>query len=558
MKNINFKKYKFSQIIKHINKIRYNFIDLFKFIDLKRYILRKFNKYSSFRRYDFRKFYKYLDIRRYNLSIFYKYLDIRRYNLSKFFKYFGFKYDKKIPIYFVTLIIFTGFLYLAIPIFYSYEKAKIEKVICNNQSVKCSIEGKIKYNFYPTPRIKITNLIIKDSFKKENILLKSKNVIIKVSLTNLLDKTKHNFTKIKISNFEININVKNLNEYKNTFKKKINFVPMSFSKGKIIFFDGENYIASIDDMNSKLMFKKSKIDLFIKGKFLDNDIRIDINSLKTDDQDSIDFVLKMAQVKLLIKGNLFNPKEDKKTTSGNIFIKQHKNKLKAIFDYKDNQLKINKSHLSNPYSDGTAQGQINFLPYFVFDLDVNLDNINFTKLYNSFLSLDEKKQQKIFKINNKINGNLILSSDKIYSNYNIIKSFESRLKFINGSVLVEQLLLNLGKLGAADLLGSINNDEKNNNFKFESNVFVDNQKKFLSKFGIYNKKSISPNFFISGNLNFNNQRLTFYEISDDKKVSKEDITFIEKEFNNIMLEDGYNNFFQFPKFKEFIKQIVTG
>ena len=145
MKNINFKKYKFSQIIKHINKIRYNFIDLFKFIDLKRYILRKFNKYSSFRRYDFRKFYKYLDIRRYNLSIFYKYLDIRRYNLSKFFKYFGFKYDKKIPIYFVTLIIFTGFLYLAIPIFYSYEKAKIEKVICNNQSVKCSIEGKIKY-----------------------------------------------------------------------------------------------------------------------------------------------------------------------------------------------------------------------------------------------------------------------------------------------------------------------------------------------------------------------------------------------------------------------------
>ena len=475
MKYINLNKYKFFKIIKHINRIRYNFFKLFKSLNLKSYGFKNFHKFFSFNIYQFRKFYKYLDI--------------RIYNFRKFYKFFGFKYNQKTPIYFATLVIFIGFLYLVTPIFYSYDKSKIENIICNDQSIKCAINGKIKYKFYPTPRIKITNLIIKDTLKKENILLKSNNVIIKISIKNLLDKKKHNFTKIKLINFEINFNVANFKKYKNIFKKKVNFIPVSLSKGKIVFLDGKNYIATIDEVNSDLMFKTSLVETSISGKFLNDDIRININSEQVDNQDSIKVILKMPKSKLLAKAYFLDLKKDEKTTSGNIFIKLNKNKLKAIFDYKDNQVIIKKSQLSNAYANGMVQGKINFLPYFIFDLDINLNNINFTKLYSSFLALDKKKQQKIFQINNKINGNLVLSSDKIYSNYNLIESFESRVEFINGSILIEQLLLNLGKLGAADLLGSINNDGKINHFKFESNVFVDNQKKFISKFGIYKKKT---------------------------------------------------------------------
>ena len=79
----------------------------------------------------------------------------------------------------------------------------------------------------------------------------------------------------------------------------------------------------------------------------------------------------------------------------------------------------------------------------------------------------------------------------------MVKSFESRIKFYNGNISIEQFLLNLGKLGAADILGTISNDKKFTSLNFESNVFVDNQKKFLSKFGIYNAKTIPSNFFIS-------------------------------------------------------------
>ena len=206
---------------------------------------------------------------------------------------------------------------------------------------------------------------------------------------------------------------------------------------------------------------------------------------------------------------------------------------------------------------GKLEGKIKILPYFNFDLDLSLNSINFTKLYNHFLNLDDKNQKNLFRINRKINGKLGLSSDKIYSKHNLVKSFESRIKFNNGNILVEQFLLDLGKLGAADISGIINNDKKFTNFKYESNLFIDNQKKFLSKFGIYNKKSIPSSLFVSGNFDLQNIRSSFYEISDNEKLGNEDVNFIEEEFNDFMLSDGYENLFRFPKFVEFIKSITS-
>ena len=111
-------------------------------------------------------------------------------------------------------------------------------------------------------------------------------------------------------------------------------------------------------------------------------------------------------------------------------------------------------------------------------------------------------------------------------------------------------------MGAADFLGSISNDKKFTIFKFETNIFVDNQKKFLSKMGIYNKENIPSSFFVSGNFDLENTRASIYEISNEKKLNNEDINFIEKEFNDLMLEEGYQSLFNFNKFKVFIKSIT--
>ena len=114
---------------------------------------------------------------------------------------------------------------------------------------------------------------------------------------------------------------------------------------------------------------------------------------------------------------------------------------------------------------------------------------------------------------------MYFSTDKVYSKHNVVKSFESRVKLYNGNINIEQFLINLGKLGAADVLGTLNNDKKVTTFKFESNVFVDNKKKFSSKFGIYNKETISQSLFAQGNFDLENIKISFYEILANEKAT---------------------------------------
>ena len=542
-------------INKNIKTISSNIVDFLSYIS--KYIFSGINKSIKFIIYDFLKIYKLIDPRRLDFKKVYKYLDIRRYDFYRINKKTNLTNYKYVPIYFVVFVIFMGFVYVVIPKFYSYDKSKIAKTVCINQNVECLIKGKVYYSFYPTPRIKIKDLIINDLFEKKDTLMTVKNTVIKLSIKNLLVKEKHKFKKIKFNNFEINLNSKNFKEYKNIFIKKINLIPITFAKGQIIFFDGKNYVATINNANLYLKFMQDSIDAKLKGKFLNDDIYVNLNSKVVDSKSFTDIILKMSNINFLTKVNFINSEKDKNIRNGNLLIKKGKNRITAVFDYKDNELVINKSNLRNTFLDGKLEGKITFLPYFNFNLDINLDSINFTKLYNYLLALDAKKQKNLFKINNKINGKFSLSSDKIYSSYNLVKSIESRVKFNNGNILIEQFLINLGKLGASDLLGTINNDKKFTNFRFESNIFIDNQKKFLSKFGIFNKKDLPSNFFVSGNFDLENLRASFYEVSGSEKLSNDDINFIEQEFNDFMLEDGLESLFLFPKFKKFIKSITS-
>ena len=579
-KNINFKRYErilanvaefvifiieyvFSGIYKNFNFIRHYFLKTYNNIDFKKYNFSRIFKFEALRRLDFKKIYKYLNFRRF-------YFDIRRFDFRKLTKYLNPKTyninliknidlisSKFVFIHLPASIIFFGLLYLVIPTFYNYDKSNIENIVCKRQNIECLIRGEVNYSFYPTPRIKIKDVIIKDFFEKKNTLVKVEHTVIQLSIKNLLTKEKHKFKKIELDNFEINFDLKNFKKYKNIFEKKINLIPAVFTKGRIVFFDGKDYVATINDTNLNLILEEYSKEAVLKGEFLNDNIYMSLNSKKVDNKSFTDIILKMSDLNLLTKANFFNSEKDKNIINGNILIKKDKHRFTGVFNYKDNEITINKSNLKNIFLDGKLEGKIKFFPFFDFNLDLSLNNINFTKLYNYFLAQDEKKQKNLFTINKKINGKLSLSSDKIYSSYNLVKSFESRIKFNNGDILVEQFLINLGKLGAADILGTINNGEKFTNFKYESNIFVDNQKKFLSKFGIYNKQNIASNLFVSGNFDLQNTRISFYEISSEAKLSNDDVNFIEKEFNDFMLTDGYESLFRFPKFKEFVKSITS-
>ena len=555
MKYFNFKRYKFSTVFKNINFKRYNFYKFYKYFNFKAYNFSKVYKYFDFKGYNFSKVYKYLDFRRYNFYKIYKYLDFRRYNFSKITKLISFKRYKQIPIYFFSFIILSIFIYLAAPIFYNYEKTSVENILCKDLNVKCSIKGKINYSFFPSPRIKVNNLNLSSLKEKSTNIGKVENVEIKISVYNLLNKKKFNFTSINLKNAKFDFDLNNFKQYTKILKNDSYSYPVILKKSEINFLDKKQFVASIKNINLKYKNKKNKDKISLKGKFLGDSINIKFENNKSNKEMSKKFVLKLAKSNLYAKVDIPNSNlNNSDTVSGSILFKQNKNRVTTMFDYKNNEIKLKSGNLRNTFLDGKLSGNIKFLPFFDFNLDVNLNGLNFNKFYSFFIGLDPKN---VFKINKKINGKLNLSTNKVYSKYNLINSFESRFKFINGNITVEQLLLNMGKIGAADVTGVIKNDKKFAKFVFENNIFIDNLKRFYSKFGIYNKEKTSSSLFVNGSFDLENLNLRFQEISNEVKLANDDVVYIEREFNDIMLTDGYVSLFDFVKLKEFVQQVVS-
>ena len=363
--------------------------------------------------------------------------------------------------------------------------------------------------------------------------------------------------KINFINFSVNINLEKYEKYKSFFKTNVNLVPIEFTKGDIIFFEGEEKVATIRNVKLKYKSTKDTDEGILDGKILGDSLYVKFNNNKMDKDHSKVILFKLSNLKLLTKITLLNSKSLKNSKTGNLLFKKGKNRLTATFDYKNDKFIFKQSKIRNDFLNGEIKGTITLLPFFNFDLDVDFKGINFQKFYNLISKITTNNKTNFLKVNEKINGKLDLSSEKIYSRYGLFNSFETRLQFINGNILIEQLLLNLGKLGAADITGTVNNTDKFSNLRFENNIYIDNQKRFYRKFGVYNKKKEAANIFVSGNFDLENLKMRFYEISNTEKFSEEDVEYIEKEFNDLLLDDGYKTFFDYLKLKEFLKIILT-
>ena len=570
MKFFNYKRHKFSTIFKNISFKRSIFNFYFKYFQSKFHNLIKMNGYTNLknlnfsklfkhidtRRFNFSKLYRHINFRRFNFSILYKYIDPRRFNFSKLYKLIDFKVYKYIKISVPISILLLIFIYFSLPMFHKFDKLNIENLICKDLNVTCSVEGKIKYSIFPTPRIKLTNLVARNILDNNKILAKIKDAEIKISLKNLHNSKALSYKKINLKSGEIIFDLKNLKKYKNILHAKFNLKNINFKKVKIIFLNDEEYVTSIENAVFKYKSNKNTDKININGNFLSDQIVINLKNNRSEKETLSILKIKLKNTKLSSTLELSKNNIGDNLTKGNFSIKKNKNKIMAIFEHKDDQVIVKKGNLKNNILDGKFTGALKFLPYFNFNLDLNLNTLNFNKLYNVIVNLGEEERKKLFKYNKKINGELSLSANKIYSSNSLFNSFESRIKFMNGDILVEQMLVSLGKLGAADLTGVIRNDNKFTNFKFEKNIFIDNLKKFYNKFGIYNKTDQNQDsIHVLGNFDLMNLNMRFSEILNGEKISDENLAFYEKEFNKTFLEDGYKSFFKFANLKKFVKLV---
>ena len=140
MNYFNIKRYKFSTVTKSLNRLLVRLLD--RVLNFTRSInLKKINNYFD-------------DIK-HALKKTAKYLYSRKDNIINIIKEIKFKSNKFLYYHFPGAIIFFSLLYLAIPIFYTYDKPTIQKTICKSENVECIIKGKVTYNFFPTTRLKI-------------------------------------------------------------------------------------------------------------------------------------------------------------------------------------------------------------------------------------------------------------------------------------------------------------------------------------------------------------------------------------------------------------------
>ena len=62
---------------------------------------------------------------------------------------------------------------------------------------------------------------------------------------------------------------------------------------------------------------------------------------------------------------------------------------------------------------------------------------------------------------------------------------------------------------------------------------------------------------MSGSFDLVNLDLRLNEISNQNKFNDEDVAYVEKEFNNLLLGEGYESLFNFANLKEFVRVTIN-
>ena len=391
---------------------------------------------------------------------------------------------------------------------------------------------------------------------KSKILGKIENAAIKISPINLHIKEKISYSTILLKEMKIDLDLDDYKKYKDILNNEDHAKNINLTEGEINFFQGEKYITKIEKLSINYMENKKKTNLNIRGDILNDEILIKYKNNKNDKKVPKIFKLKLLKSHFSTIIETFDAETENKALFGNIAINQGKNKFISTFDYNDYVINFKKSSLSNSFLDGKLNGSVKLSPFFIFDINLDLNSLNFNRLHTYIVSLDDENKKNLFEISDKINGKLSLLINKIFSKRTLINSAESQLRFVNGNILIEQFLISLGKLGAADFTGSIENKKKVK-FFFETNIFIDNMKRFYNKFGIYDKEQNPANIFVKGNLDLEDFILHLHEISENEKFKTEDVNYIEKEFNNLLLKNNYQTLFNYSLLKEFVQSITS-
>jgi hypothetical protein len=428
---------------------------------------------------------------------------------------------KSIYKYFFYLFLFfiiIFFSYFFTPKFFNYSSQQIEESFRTNNDINIKNISKINYKAFPTPRLKVSG----SNFSiKENILeIDGNEIEIILNPSNILNYKKLFYNKIIIKGGSTKINISNINQLLNYFKK--NKLKIFVRDNNLILVKNDKFLFEINDSKTEISKVNNQLQLSVNGIFLNHKI---IFLLDGKSKEGNNIIIKIP--KLDIISNIFLENENKfGFLNGFVNVEILNNFFQ--FNYtREKNIKINKGSIRNNLINSSLEGEVKIKPSFLLNLTFEPTTLNMEKLFTIIQKKYFSDETDNLKLLKKINGTLtfkkIFQGTIIFENGEIL--FKNIKTGINNSILLDARISEFGKKG-----------------QIHFNILKT----------IQYRKSSPKALKISGFIVPSTSKVVFEKILFDKEDYKEEkIRNSEEKFNNEVVQKSLSNIFNDSKINNF-------
>ncbi len=436
----------------------------------------------------------------------------------------------------VYAIIFSVFLFLAIPGLYNYQNYydKIKKQTLSDFKLKLGDIKKVKYRFVPKPHILIEGANLAFVKDEELSFAKLKKIKIYISLIDLYRKDKISIKEIVINNGNFYFKKKTFINFLEHLNKTI-IKPIKVINSNFFYLNKNEDVANISPIKELNYFIDSKLrekNLKIKGKLFD--VNYNFYWKKNYNKPNIiesNIVLNNPNISIsnklvknyennindgILKTNFLNNKI-------NINYKTHNEKINFITD--NNNLNSNYQIKLN--------GNVILEPFF-FDTKIDLSNLDYGFLINKFLPTLYIYRDTV---HSNINGKSMINIDNVKNK--LLNNIEIMISFHDKKIILDKFKIKIKKIGDLRIsnVEYVNREEKIYiRSKMQLNIM--DQRQFYYRFQVPKKNRINIKkiyFDLEKNLDENEYYISNINLNSlENNLSKQNSEiYFDEEITNI-------------------------
>ena len=459
--------------------------------------------------------------------------------------------------YIFGFIFFTLFIYLSIPFFFNYEKNKlvIEKKIYKNFGLNIKLNEKVKYNFFPSPRLNLYSTEILNFSDDSEKFGSAEKLVLRIPFNQLTSLGSWNFNSADLIESNINIKISEINNFQNYLNNFSHQKPIQLMNSEINLLNKEDLLFKINVKKMNITKKNLVSKLNLKGKIFDTKLKASYQSKSINSKPTSNVAIGLPEIGLSLKSSINVNQENKKILYGRTSISFPRNKLYFDYELKDNVLSISSSSLINNYLKGRISGDIIFSPFFDFQLTSDIELLKFKNILNSQVIRNRGFLSKFLPIDKKINGVLSLNIKKIKSSANIINKGNVILQFRNGTIIVEKTNLNINKIGNISISGKIDEQKGKKSFLFNAGIDLENEKAFYSRFLVPKKDRINLKpISIIGKINMKSYEINVSQVKvGGAKINDNKLLKINNKINEIVNEGTINDTLKYSNLRKIMQ-----